>query len=76
MDVVLEQLVAKARDASHGGFGLLSTGEKLATALVLNRADWLSAMGYTMADAIRRIEGDWLAAVPVAARIIEDEAGP
>ena len=38
----LEQIVAKARDARDGGesaWRCQSTGEKLAVALVLNRAD-------------------------------------
>ncbi|MFT3761992.1 MAG: hypothetical protein QM761_05125 [Pseudoxanthomonas sp.] len=31
---------------------VLSTGEKLAVALVLKRPDWLASMDYTMAEAI------------------------
>jgi len=71
----LAQIVDKARAAKHGGFGVLSTGEKLAAALVLNRADWLASMDYTMAEAIDRVGTAWLALIPEAARLLayEDE---
>lgn len=74
-DHVLQQITDKSRDAKHGGFGVLSTGEKLAAALVLNRADWLEKMGYSMAEAIDRLGPEWLAKIPEAARqlIYEDE---
>lgn len=75
-DYTLEQIVAKARDARDGGeaaWRCQSTGEKLAVALVLNRPDWLAVMDYTLAEAIERVGADWLARVPVAAKIIRDE---
>lgn len=72
-DHVLQQIVIKSRDAKRGGFGVLSTGEKLAAALVLNRADWLADMNYTMAEAIERVGADWLARIPEAARVLEYE---
>ncbi|RUV66769.1 hypothetical protein EOA50_30060, partial [Mesorhizobium sp. M1A.F.Ca.IN.020.30.1.1] len=49
-DRALQHIIAKARDAKHGGFGVLSTGEKLAAALVLNRPDWLAEMNYTLTE--------------------------
>jgi hypothetical protein len=70
----LDHIVSKARDANNGGFGVLSTGEKLAAALILNRADWLAGMDYTMAEAIDRVGAQWLALIPAAARILRDEA--
>ena len=70
----LEQILAKSRDAARGGFGVLSTGELLAAALVLNRADWLASMDYTMAEAIGRVGAAWLAQIPEAARILAYEA--
>lgn len=73
-DRVLEQILDKSRAARDGGFGVLSTGEKLAAALVLNRADLLAATGYTMAEAIERVGADWLARIPEAARILAYEA--
>lgn len=69
----LSEIVAKSRDAARGGFGVLSTGEKVAAALALNRADWLQGMGYTMAEAIDRMDDEWLAAIPQAARVLADE---
>jgi len=50
-----EHLLSKARDAKRGGhdaWAVQSTGEKVTVALVLNRADWLAEMQYTLADAI------------------------
>ncbi len=44
-DYTLTQIVEKSRDAKRGGkdaWSVQSTGEKLAVALVLNRADWLA----------------------------------
>ncbi|MCF3643339.1 hypothetical protein LXM94_25635 [Rhizobium sp. TRM95111] len=73
-DHELDHIVSKSRDAKRGGFGVLSTGEKLAAALVLNRADWLADMNYTMAEAIERVGMDWLARIPEAARMLEFEA--
>ena len=39
MNAEYRHMLAKCRDAQNGGWGVLSTGEKLAAALVLNRAD-------------------------------------
>ncbi|TIP10618.1 hypothetical protein [Mesorhizobium sp.] len=72
-DSELQHIVTKARDAKHGGFGVLSTGEKLAAALVLNRPDWLAEMHYTLAEAIERVGPEWLALIPKAARELEYE---
>lgn len=38
-------LVMKTSEALAGRIGVLSTGEALAAALVLNRFDWLEKMG-------------------------------
>lgn len=71
-----EHLFNKARDAKHGGHGdwsVQSTGEKVAVALVLNRADWLSEHGYTIAEAIERAGHGWLSMIPQVARQLADE---
>lgn len=67
----LDHLVMKTRDAQAVGYGALSTGEALAAALVLNRSDWLSEMGYTIPEALDRLEPEWVAMIPKAARMIE-----
>lgn len=67
-DYILQQIIEKSRDARDNGYGVLSTGERIAAALVLNRADWLAEMGYSMALAIDRLGPEWLACVPAAAR--------
>lgn len=69
----LQQIIGKARDAKAGGFGVLSTGEKLTVAFVLNRPEWLASMNYTMAEAIERIGLSWLALIPDAARALADD---
>lgn len=73
-DPVLNQILDKSRTARDGSFNVLSTGEKLAAALVLNRADWLVKMDYTMAQAIERVGAAWLARIPEAARVMVHEA--
>lgn len=72
-DRELQHIITKARDAKRGGFGVLSTSEKLAAALVLNRPDWLAEMNYTLAEAIERVGPQWLALIPEAARLLEYE---
>ena len=69
-------LLRKARDAAKGGrdaWAVQSTGERVAVALVLNRADWLAGMGYTLTDAIKRTGAAWLELVPRVAQQLQDE---
>jgi len=72
-----QHLLGKSRDAKRGGhdaWAVQSTGEKVAVALVLNRADWLAEMGYTLAEAIDRTGSAWLELVPMVARTLVNEA--
>ena len=69
-------LLNKARNAKRGGhdaWAVQSTGEKVAVALVLNRADWLGEYGYTLAEAIERAGQEWVAVIPQIARQLADE---
>jgi hypothetical protein len=71
-----EHLLRKSRDAKHGGheaWSVQSTGEKVAVALVLNRADWLSTIQYTIAEAIERSGIEWVAIIPQVARQLAEE---
>lgn len=68
-----DQIRAKSLSAHRGRFGVLSTGEQVAAALVLNRADLLAEAGYTMAEAIDRVGDRWLPLVPVVARDLRNE---
>ena len=71
-----EHLVRKARDAKRGGhdaWAVQSTGEKVAVALVLNRADWLAEMQYTLPEAIDRSGQDWVSVIPQVARQLTEE---
>jgi hypothetical protein len=66
----LAHLVGKCEDAKNGGYGVLSTGEKLAAAIVLNRPDWIAAEGYTLAEAIDRV-AEWAPLFLTAQRVLE-----
>jgi hypothetical protein len=71
-----EQLLRKAGDANRGGhdaWAVQSTGEKVAVALVLNRADWLAGSDYTISEAIERSGMEWLAIIPQVARQLTEE---
>lgn len=70
-------LLGKARDAKTGGmdaWSVQSTGEKVAVALVLNRADWLASMNYTLAEAIDRAGPEWVALMPSVERALRSES--
>jgi hypothetical protein len=71
-----EHLLRKSRDAKCGGhdaWAMQSTGEKVAVALVLNRADWLEQIQYTLAEAIERSGVEWVAMIPQVARQLAEE---
>ena len=71
-----EHLLRKSRDAKRGGrdaWAMQSTGERVAVALVLNRADWLAEMGYTLPEAIERSGAEWVAVIPQVARQLAEE---
>jgi hypothetical protein len=71
-----EHLLRKSHDAKRGGHDawvVQSTGEKLAVALVLNRADWLEEVQYTIAEAIERSGPEWVAIIPQVARQLAEE---
>jgi len=70
---IYDQIRTSALSAQHGHFGVLSTGEKLAAALVLNRSDLLQEAGYTMAEAIHRVGEGWLQYIPEVARELKNE---
>lgn len=60
----MQTILSKIRDAANGNLGTLSTGEALIAALVLNRTDWITEMGYTVAQALERIGPNWSAVIP------------
>jgi len=71
-----DHLLRKAQDAQRGGhdaWAVQSTGEKVAVALVLNRADWLAEHGYTIAEAIERSGSEWVAMIPQIACLLVDQ---
>ncbi len=71
-----EHLLHKAQDAKRGGhraWAVQSTGEKVAVALVLNRADWLAECDYSIAEAIERTGQSWVGMIPQVARQLADE---
>lgn len=60
-----------AADTTHGACSL--PGEKVAVALVLNRADWLTQIDYTIPEAIERSGAEWVAVIPQIARQLTEE---
>lgn len=69
-------LLSKARNAIRFGrtaWAVQSTGEKIAVALVLNLADWLEEIGYTIAEAIERAGQVWVSMIPEIARLLAEE---
>jgi len=76
MNDAYEHLLRKSRDAKRGGhaaWSVQSTGEKVAVALVLNRADWLAEIDYTIPEAIERSGAEWVAIVPQVARQLAEK---
>jgi hypothetical protein len=71
-----EHLLRKSREAKRGGhdaWGVQSTGEKVAVALVLSRADWLTQIDYSIPEAIERSGAEWVAVIPQVARQLAEE---
>jgi hypothetical protein len=71
-----EHLLRKSSDAKRGGhdaWAVQSTGEKVAVALALNRADWLDEIQYTIAEAIERSGAEWVAMIPQVARQLAED---
>ncbi|PPT52397.1 hypothetical protein [Xanthomonas arboricola] len=70
----LQRTIEIARAAARlGEPGPLSTGEALTAALVLNRHDWLADMGYTVAQALDRIDADTVQHLRDAERVLSPE---
>lgn len=63
----------EARRSGHEAWAAQSTGETVAVALVLNRADWLTQMDYSIAEAIDRSGPVWVAIIPQVARQLTEE---
>ncbi|TCK73457.1 hypothetical protein [Acidipila rosea] len=76
MNARYEHLLRKSPDATRGGheaWAVQSTGERVAVALVLNRADWLAETDYSIAEAIERSGSKWVAIIPRVARQLAEE---
>ena len=71
MNARYDHLLRKSQEAKRGGpeaWAAQPTGEKVAVALVLNRADWLTQMDYSIPEAIDRSGPEWVAIIPQVAR--------
>ncbi len=76
MNAPYDHLLRKSQEAKRGGeeaWSVQSIGEKVAVALVLNRADWLAEMDYSIAEAIDRSGPEWMAIIPQVARQLAEE---
>jgi len=65
----------QAAELGEDAWRPMSTGEKVSIALALDRADWLTQMGYTIPQAIERAD-DWTALIPRIEREIRDRSMP
>ncbi|WP_070760129.1 hypothetical protein [Achromobacter xylosoxidans] len=69
-----KHLMSKVRDAAaQDDPGGMSLGEALTVALVLNRSDWLAQKGYTIAEALDRIDEDVIPLLRKAERTWREE---
>lgn len=57
---ILEKVKMVVADGTQ--FGVLSTGERIAVAMVLNRKDLLDRVWGTMLESVHRLGPDWTAA--------------
>lgn len=69
----LDRLMMSLRDLEKRGIFGLSTEHALAAAFVLNRMDWLSDRGFTLAEAVELIGPRWLSLIPDAAKLWSSE---
>lgn len=67
---LVSQLIERGRriNTNPASRGVLSRGQLVEIAILLNRPDWLAEAGFTMADAIDRLSREELDAVIHAAR--------
>lgn len=65
-----DHMVRVSLAAAAGGRGVLSTGEQLAAAVVLNRPDWLAELGFTIPEALARLGVEWVAHIPGVAQAV------
>lgn len=70
----LDRIIDLSRTARRDGTpGPMSTGEALTVALVLNRHDWLNDYGYTIAQALDRIDADTIGHLRDAERVMDND---
>lgn len=73
----LARVIELSKTARAAGTpGPMSIGEALTVALVLNRHDWLQQEGYTVAQALDRIDADTIPHLRAAERALQAEFGP
>ena len=66
--------VARRVRANPDERDVLSTGEQLAVALVLNRPEWLAESKYTLCEAIDRLGSDWVSRLRAVERALKMDA--
>jgi hypothetical protein len=64
MSTTIEKIRSLTRAVSRDeqSFGVLSTGEQIAVALVLNKPEWLKKLHWTMLAAVDRLGDEWFRA--------------
>jgi hypothetical protein len=64
--------MVEAVHADERRIGVLSTGEQLAVALVLDRPDLFPHGGYTMLEAVERLGAEWFRAALAVQRAVPE----
>jgi len=67
----MDAVIHCVRRALGGEMKVMSTSQRLTAALLLNRADWLAEMNYSISGAIHRIGPDWSACIPRVKELLE-----
>jgi len=71
-DTHYTHLLGKTFEALQGKpcWDLQSELDKVATAIVLNRSDWLGELDYTLLEATSRIGPEWMSLLPRVAQAV------
>lgn len=71
-DTPYTHLLSKTVEALQGKqcWDLQSELDKVATAIVLNRSDWLGEIDYTLLEATSRIGPEWMSLLPGVAQAV------
>jgi hypothetical protein len=71
----LDRIVVEVANGREDAFGRLSSGEAVYVALVAGRVDLLTVMGYTIPQALNRLDDGWIEEMILRWRYSNPKAG-